>query len=61
MYARVIRLNVPLQSTYIIHTHHVAHLPQSNGGSGLNDDSDTWRHLAIADLQLSVNPERSTM
>ena len=45
----------------MMHTHQVAHLPQSNGGSGLNDDSDTWRHLASADLHASVNPDKSTM
>ena len=44
----------------MMQVHHVAHLPQSNGGNGLKDDSEIWRHLASADLQFSVNPDRST-
>jgi hypothetical protein len=59
MYAKIGNENDLEQRAYMMHTHHVMQRLQSNGLIGL-------RFLALsslvnADLQDSVNPERSTM
>lgn len=59
MYAKTGNENDPEQKAYMMHTHHVMHCPQSNGLIGLS--SFALINLVKADLQDSVNPERSTM
>ena len=59
MYASTGRENVPEQSAYMMPTHHVIQREQSKGLIGFS--SFAFNHLVKADLQDSVNPERSTM
>jgi hypothetical protein len=59
MYARTGRENVPVQMEKMMHTHHVMQRLQSNGLIGFS--SFALSTLVRADLQDSVNPERSTM
>ena len=59
MYAKTGNENDPEQRAYMMHTHHVMQRLQSNGLIGFR--SLAFSSLANADLQDSVNPERSTM
>jgi hypothetical protein len=59
MYAKTGNENDPEQRAYMMHTHHVMHRLQSNGLIGFK--SFALIALVNADLQDSVNPERSTM
>ena len=59
MYAKTGNESDPVQRAYMMHTHQVMQRLQSNGLIGFS--SFALRSLANADLQDSVNPERSTM
>ena len=59
MKAKTGRENVPAQMEKMMHTHHVMQSEQSNGLIGFR--SFALSILFNADLQDSVNPERSTI
>ena len=59
MYAKTGNENDPEKRAYMMHTHHVMQRLQSNGLIGLS--SFALSSLVKADLQDSVNPERSTI
>ena len=59
IYAKTGNENDPEQRAYMMHTHHVMQILQSNGLIAFS--SLALSSLVKADLQDSVNPERSTM
>lgn len=59
MYAKTGRENVPVQMEKMMHTHHVMQREQSNGLIGFRFFA--LSSLVNADLQDSVNPDKSTM
>ena len=59
MYAKTGKENDPEQRAYMMHTHHVMQRLQSNGLIAFI--SLALRSLVKADLQDSVNPDKSTM
>lgn len=59
MYAKTGNENDPEQRAYMMHTHHVMQRLQSNGLIAFS--SFALSSLVKADLQDSVNPERSTI